>query len=554
MLDEVELSPRAAGRLTALFAWARFSVHDVRPEMKDEAIETLEQVQQELAAARGAREAELAGAPREADRPRGRGGLAVSAWAGIVLVLVPGPGVGRRARLARPRARDRTRCGVGALHRAVPGAASAFDAAFAPRAAYAGPAGVPRARRARGGPRDRHGVRRPLPPAAAGPHRSPRGCSLAVASISSGRPQRAQSARRPGTVGAVRPDRPAPEDRTAPGLPLETIERVVDDLERLAWSCASSPRRAAVVLDEVERAVVGKRDRLELVLAGLLADGHVLLEDVPGLAKTLTARSFATVDRPRLLARPVHARPPADGRHRLVDLEPARRSSSSSALGPSSRTSSSPTRSTAPRRRRRRRCSRRCRSDRCRSTGRRTRSSRRSSCSRRRTPSSTRAPTRYPRRSSTGSCCARASATRRRTTSGRCSSGGSSAARRRGRAASRSSTARRCSRCSARSRTSTSTRASAGTSSPSSRRPARARASRSGSSPRGSLALLKLSRCRAALAGRDFVTPDDVKSAAVPALGHRLVLRPELWVQRRTGEDVVRDVLDEVRTPSTERV
>ena len=53
--------------------------------------------------------------------------------------------------------------------------------------------------------------------------------------------------------------------------------------------------RAGAVLDEVERAVVGKRDRLELVLAGLLADGHVLLEDVPGLAKTLTARSFATV-------------------------------------------------------------------------------------------------------------------------------------------------------------------------------------------------------------------------------------------------------------------
>ena len=53
--------------------------------------------------------------------------------------------------------------------------------------------------------------------------------------------------------------------------------------------------RASAVLDEVERAVVGKRDRLELVLAGLIADGHVLLEDVPGLAKTLTARSFAEV-------------------------------------------------------------------------------------------------------------------------------------------------------------------------------------------------------------------------------------------------------------------
>ena len=47
------------------------------------------------------------------------------------------------------------------------------------------------------------------------------------------------------------------------------------------------------ILGAVERAVVGKRDRLELVLLGLLADGHVLLEDFPGLAKTLIARSFA---------------------------------------------------------------------------------------------------------------------------------------------------------------------------------------------------------------------------------------------------------------------
>ena len=50
---------------------------------------------------------------------------------------------------------------------------------------------------------------------------------------------------------------------------------------------------AEAILDEVERAVVGKRDVLELVLLALLADGHVLLEDVPGVAKTLIARSFA---------------------------------------------------------------------------------------------------------------------------------------------------------------------------------------------------------------------------------------------------------------------
>src|SRR4051794_20973825 len=49
------------------------------------------------------------------------------------------------------------------------------------------------------------------------------------------------------------------------------------------------------ILDEVERAVVGKRDALELLLIGLLADGHVLIEDYPGLAKTLMARSFAQV-------------------------------------------------------------------------------------------------------------------------------------------------------------------------------------------------------------------------------------------------------------------
>src|SRR5438552_10640102 len=53
--------------------------------------------------------------------------------------------------------------------------------------------------------------------------------------------------------------------------------------------------RCDEVLGEVERAVVGKRDALELVLLGLLADGHVLLEDYPGLAKTLIARSFAQV-------------------------------------------------------------------------------------------------------------------------------------------------------------------------------------------------------------------------------------------------------------------
>jgi MoxR-like ATPase len=73
-----------------------------------------------------------------------------------------------------------------------------------------------------------------------------------------------------------------------------------------------------------------------------------------------------------------------------------------------------------------------------------------------------------------------------------------------------------------------------------------------GASPRGSLALLKLGRCRAALQGRDYVLPDDVKAVAVAALAHRLVLRPELWVQRVSAEDVVREVLASVPTPRAE--
>jgi MoxR-like ATPase len=73
-----------------------------------------------------------------------------------------------------------------------------------------------------------------------------------------------------------------------------------------------------------------------------------------------------------------------------------------------------------------------------------------------------------------------------------------------------------------------------------------------GASPRGSLALLKLSRCRAALAGRDFVIPEDVKAVAVPALAHRLSLRPELWVQRLRPEDLVVELRDRVPTPTAE--
>jgi MoxR-like ATPase len=73
-----------------------------------------------------------------------------------------------------------------------------------------------------------------------------------------------------------------------------------------------------------------------------------------------------------------------------------------------------------------------------------------------------------------------------------------------------------------------------------------------GASPRGSLAVLKLARAEAAMRGRDFVLPDDVKAVAVAALAHRLVLRPELWVSRTTPVAVVESLLREVPAPAAE--
>jgi MoxR-like ATPase len=70
-----------------------------------------------------------------------------------------------------------------------------------------------------------------------------------------------------------------------------------------------------------------------------------------------------------------------------------------------------------------------------------------------------------------------------------------------------------------------------------------------GASPRGSLALVLLSRARAVLAGRDYVVPEDVKAVAVPALAHRLRLRPDLWVRGVRADDVVRECLAEVVAP-----
>ena len=70
-----------------------------------------------------------------------------------------------------------------------------------------------------------------------------------------------------------------------------------------------------------------------------------------------------------------------------------------------------------------------------------------------------------------------------------------------------------------------------------------------GSSPRGALALLLASRARAALAGRDFVLPDDIKALAVACLAHRLMLVPDLWLRGGRPEDLVGQCLDAVPVP-----
>ena len=73
-----------------------------------------------------------------------------------------------------------------------------------------------------------------------------------------------------------------------------------------------------------------------------------------------------------------------------------------------------------------------------------------------------------------------------------------------------------------------------------------------GASPRGGLALVQLARGQALLHERDFVVPDDIKEVAVPALAHRITLRPELWVRQVSADDIVSRLLAAVPTPRTD--
>ncbi len=70
-----------------------------------------------------------------------------------------------------------------------------------------------------------------------------------------------------------------------------------------------------------------------------------------------------------------------------------------------------------------------------------------------------------------------------------------------------------------------------------------------GASPRGSIAILKLSRARALCHGRDYVTPEDIKAVTPMALRHRIVMKPESWIRGVRSDDVIRDVLSKVPVP-----
>ena len=73
-----------------------------------------------------------------------------------------------------------------------------------------------------------------------------------------------------------------------------------------------------------------------------------------------------------------------------------------------------------------------------------------------------------------------------------------------------------------------------------------------GASPRGGLALVQLARGQALLRRRDYVIPDDVKSIAAAALAHRITLRPELWVRQVKSDEVISKLLEIVPTPRTD--
>ena len=311
---------------------------------------------------------------------------------------------------------------------------------------------------------------------------------------------------------------------------------------------ARTAEAAGRILDEVERAVIGKRDVLELVLAGLLADGHVLLDDVPGVAKTLMARSFAAAaglafarvqftpdvlpaditgatvldlatNEPRFRRGPVFAqlvladevnRAPAKTQAALLEAMQERQVTADGVSHPLPRpflviATQNPIESegTYP------------------------------------LPEAQldrfilRATVGYPTPGDEAEILARR--TERRTDDvpleAVVTAEGFRAMQESLEDVHVGADLREY--CVA---LVTATRES--------------QQLEVGASPRGSLALLKLARARAVLTGRDFVAPDDVRAVAVAAIAHRVVLRPEAWARQVAPDAVVREILDSVPAPT----
>jgi MoxR-like ATPase len=306
-------------------------------------------------------------------------------------------------------------------------------------------------------------------------------------------------------------------------------------------------RRAARILDEVERAVVGKRDVLELVLLGLLADGHVLIEDNPGLAKTLTARSFASVTglrfarvqfTPDLMPSDVTGSSIYDQRTGELRFQPGP-IFTHVLLGDEINRAPPKTQAALLEAMQERQV---------------TSDDRTRPLERPFLVLATQNPIEYEGTYPLPEAQLDRFLLRIRVGYPDRDAELELLARRMERGQDEVELERVVDRDEllAMQRDVERVHADPGILAYAVDLVTATRASpqvQVGASPRGTLALLKLARAKAAVDGRDFVTPDDMKRIAVPALAHRITLRPELWIQRVEAEDVVRECLDSCPVP-----
>nr|WP_228723442.1 hypothetical protein [Desulfosediminicola flagellatus] len=76
---------------------------------------------------------------------------------------------------------------------------------------------------------------------------------------------------------------------------------------------------------------------------------------------------------------------------------------------------------------------------------------------------------------------------------------------------------------------------------------------RLGVSPRGSLGLMRAGQALAALKGRDYVLPDDIKRLAIPVLAHRMTIREEEWLRGNSAENILQTIIDQLTVPAVEQ-